>query len=95
MEKPKECTPKCEFFRCTQKAMRFEPGGVYCRLGDDPCEGYICKYCFCLRNRLLSNGMCGMTMKRVTAALEIPPESVEGIAVKGKLQKRIREKELF
>lgn len=75
--------------------MRFRPDKVYCALADDLCEGYTCKYAFCLRNRLLSDGICGMTVKRVTAALEVPPESVEGVVVKGKLQKRFREKELF
>lgn len=95
MAEPKKCTPNCEFLRCTQKAMKFRSNEVYCKFADDLCEGYTCKYAFCIRNRLLANGLCGMTMKRVTTAIDTPPESIKPVTVKGKLQRRLREKELF
>ena len=95
MTAPNNCTSNCEFFRCTQKTLEIRSNKTYCKFADDICDGYTCKYASCLRNRLLSNGMCGMTMKRVTNAIDTPPESIDGITVKGKLQKKFRDKELF
>jgi hypothetical protein len=49
-----------------------------------------------VRNRLLPDGVCGLTVKRTTTSLEVPPEEVvKGIKVKGKLQKKLGEKEIF
>jgi len=96
MAETRKCSPNCEFFRCSQKALQFRSGKAYCRFADDVCEGYTCKYAFCIRNRLLPDGVCGLTLKRTTTSIETPPEEViKGIKVKGKLQKKIREKEIF
>ena len=89
------CTSNCEFFRCAQKTLENRSNKIYCKFADDLCDGYSCKYALCLRNRLLSNGMCGMTMKRVTNTIDTQPEAIEGITVKGKLQKKFKDKELF
>ena len=96
MVEVKKCSPQCEFFRCGQKALQRKSGKIYCRFADDVCEGYTCKYAFCVRNRLLPDGVCGLTLKRTTNRIETPPEeAIRGFKVKGKLQKKIREKEIF
>jgi hypothetical protein len=69
---------------------------AYCRFADDICDGAICKYALCVRNRLLADGICGLTVKRVSNILETNPEEVvKGVKIKGKLQRRLKEKELF
>lgn len=96
MNEVKKCFPNCDFFKCGQKAIQYRSGSVYCRFVDDLCEGASCKYALCIRNKLLSNGLCGLTFKRTTFRSETQPEEVvQGIKVRGKLQQRLREKELF
>ncbi len=93
---PKMCFPKCEFFRCGQKAMQWRGGDVYCIYADDLCEVATCKYAICIRSRLLANGLCGMTVKRITTIAEAPPEEeVVSFKVRGKLQQRLRGRELY
>ncbi|WP_309492552.1 hypothetical protein [Candidatus Hecatella orcuttiae] len=96
MNEAKKCSPTCDLFKCGQKAIQYRSGNVYCRFADDLCEGASCKYALCVRNKLLSNGFCGLTFKRTTSRFETQPEEVvQGIKVRGKLQQRLREKELF
>jgi len=97
MEAGKRCTAFCQFFRCGQKALQRRGDKLYCRLGDDLCEGYSCKYVLCVRNRLLNNGICGLTVKKVSSSVETLPEEEMDMPVKirGKLQHRIREVELY
>jgi hypothetical protein len=93
---PKKCFPKCEFFRCGQKAIQWSSRDVYCRYADDLCEGATCKYAICIRSRLLNNGLCGMTVKKITTIADAPPEEeAVSIKVRGKLHQRLREKELY
>jgi len=95
LSEPKKCSPECEFFKCDQKALQ-RHSSLYCRFADDPCEGPTCKYAACIRNRLLTDGLCGLTFKRTTNFIDSRPEEiVEGVRVKGKLQKRLREREVF
>jgi len=76
--------------------MQWRGKEVYCKYADDLCDVASCKYGFCVRNRLLANGLCGMTVKKVTKMDEIPLEKeVEGVKVRGKLQQRLGEKELY
>jgi len=92
----KKCFSRCEFFKCEQRAIQYRGNEVYCRFADDICNGASCKYAICVRNRLLTNGICGITLKRVTTLVDIPPEeAVKGVRIKGKLQKRLGEKEIF
>ncbi|KYH38586.1 MAG: hypothetical protein AYL30_003980 [Candidatus Hecatellales archaeon B24] len=96
MSSPKKCSPNCEFFRCGQKALQFRGGKAYCRFADDLCSGANCKFTICLRNKLLPDGTCALTIKRLSAASEIPPEkAVKGFKVKGKLKQRLGEEEVF
>lgn len=92
----KKCFPKCEFFRCGQRALQLKFGKQYCKLVDDVCEGYKCRYAICIRNRLLPDGICSLTIKREQKQVEIPLEddALKKIRVKGKLQKRLG-KEIF
>ena len=69
---------------------------MYCRLADDKCLGPSCKFAICVRNKLLPDGTCALTIRRVTSLSEIPPEqAVQGFKVKGKLKQRLGEEEIF
>ncbi len=70
---------------------------AYCRWVGDTCTGDTCNYVICTRSRLLPNGVCGMTIKRLTKEDEFDPELIEEpeINVKGKLRKRFRSTDYF
>jgi len=92
----KRCSPSCEFFRCGQKVMERRGKEVYCRFVDDACEGPNCQYAICVRNRLLPNNICSLTVKKTKKTPDIPPEeAIQGVRVKGKLSQRLREEELY
>jgi uncharacterized protein YdeI (BOF family) len=59
------------------------------------CNVADCTYAFCVKRRLLPRGICGETVKRKT--VEKSPEEVIGTTVKlrGKVLRKIGEKELF
>ncbi len=68
---PKQCDPKCEFFRCAKKALikpmgnprgrgPIAQGVVLCRETGEECLGAKCQYATCIRNALLPNGLCGL-----------------------------------
>lgn len=94
------CSPSCKFFRCGQKVMEIRGNEVYCRFAEDACEGPDCKYAVCIRNRMLANGSCGLSLKRTKETPDIPrdippEEAVQGFKVKGKLHQRFREEEFY
>jgi hypothetical protein len=68
---------------------------VYCRFADDECEGPQCTYAICIRNRMLPNNLCGLTIKKDKKTEELPLETVQGFKVKGKLSHRLGEEELY
>ncbi len=92
----KRCVPRCEFFRCGQRALTFQKTRAYCRWADDLCSGPDCNYASCGRGRLLANGTCGLSVKRKTRD-ETGPEVFETppIKLRGKLRRRIQEDDLF
>jgi hypothetical protein len=86
----KRCSPRCEFFRCGQKALTFQRGDTYCRWADDYCRGAACNYTICVKGRLLQNGICGLTVKRITNEEKLPEEAGEvKIKLKGKTLRRL------
>ena len=48
-----------------------------------------------MTRRLLSNGMCGETIKRKTVEKEPEEDIVESVKVRGKTYRKIGEKEIF
>ncbi|MEM3736921.1 MAG: hypothetical protein QXJ75_02350 [Candidatus Bathyarchaeia archaeon] len=75
--------------------MQWKGREVYCKYADDLCDGATCKYAICVRNRLLTNGLCGLTVKKVTRIEETPPEEGLSLKIRGKLQQRLEERELY
>ncbi len=91
----KLCSPKCRFFRCGKKALTFRGDTPWCRWTDEKCEVANCTYAICVKRRLLPGGICGETVKRKT--VEVRPEEViePAIRVRGKVFRKIGEKEIF
>ncbi|MFH0897219.1 MAG: hypothetical protein V1850_04130 [Candidatus Bathyarchaeota archaeon] len=100
MEKYSSCFPACESFKCGQLSLSSMDQRIYCRWADDDCVGPTCNYATCIRGRLLSNGVCGLSVKRKTNE-EAGPEAIEvdniisNIRLKGKLSRRFREDEII
>ncbi len=91
---PKPCRANCEFFRCSQRSLRFKGNAAWCGFADDECEISSCKYSQCVRSRLLPKGICGFTVPTKSVEVE-PKELTEPIKVPPKLMQKIKERELF
>jgi len=89
------CSPKCEFFQCGQRANYFKGGKVFCRWADDECHATKCNYTSCIRGRLLANGVCGLTVRRKTTEKEALEEALPAIKLRGRVIRRIDEREIF
>jgi len=93
-EKPKLCFAGCEFFRCGQRHLFYRGRASWCRFADDECDPKTCKYAQCVRDRLLLDGVCGLTVKPKTVEIRLE-EVAKPIKVPGKLAQKIKEKELY
>ncbi len=93
-DQPKSCFAKCEFFRCSQRSIRFKGDVAWCNFADDECEISKCKYSQCIRSRLLPDGACGFTVTTKNVELE-PLEVANPVKVPAKLMQKIKERELF
>ncbi|NVM04711.1 MAG: hypothetical protein HWN67_20490 [Candidatus Helarchaeota archaeon] len=64
----KNCTPTCKFLRCQQKDLgrRFRKGSnlvVDCNFAPgEICEGHKCKYSFCVKYKMATDGKCMLNM---------------------------------
>jgi hypothetical protein len=94
MSHVRSCQPRCEFFRCGQRSLAFRSEIAWCRFAEDRCEPGGCKFAQCLKGKLLTNGVCGLTLKART--LELTLDSVgQPIKAPGKLARKLKERELF
>ena len=66
MAQSKSCSPSCSSFRCGKNVAWFRRDGVWCKDGDEYCSVVKCTYAMCNKRRLLSQGVCGETVKRKT-----------------------------
>jgi len=90
----KNCSPRCEFFRCAKKAVIQRGNKVWCTWTQEECNVSNCSYAMCAKRRLLPNGICGETVKRKTT--EKGPEEIgPPVKLRGKIVKKIGEEELF
>ncbi|MFQ5998663.1 MAG: hypothetical protein ACE5KO_05085 [Candidatus Bathyarchaeia archaeon] len=49
-----------------------------------------------MKSRLLTDGLCGFTVKRISSISDnLPEETVESFTAKGKLANRLIDKELY
>lgn len=93
----RHCSPRCEFFKCGQRALIFRKDTVYCRWADTNCTGPTCNYAICARGHLLPNGVCGLTVKRKTVEETEPEDVTVGVKMRlrGKVRQRLRDEDLF
>jgi hypothetical protein len=92
----KFCYPKCHDFRCTQRATSFRGKTTWCQLTNEACIIANCNYAACKNRQLLEKGVCGKSIKRKTKD-DIRPEDLfrDEIQVRGKLSKKLGEKNIF
>jgi hypothetical protein len=99
MNNSKLCFSTCESFRCEQRALVRNKDKHYCRWADDVCVGHTCNYATCIRGRLLSKGVCGLSIRK-SKNLDTGPEVsqsdlLSNIPLRGKLRQRLREEDLI
>jgi len=94
----KSCSPSCSSFKCGKNAAWFRRDGVWCKDGDEYCNVIKCTYATCYKRRLLSQGICGETVKRKTVERQ-PDEFFEdepkfdNIHIKGKALRKLNRRE--
>jgi len=91
---PEACFSGCTFFRCSQGHFSARDDIGWCRLVDDECTPQTCKFTQCSKGKLLSNGVCGYTVKPKTVMVK-PQQELKPIRAPPKLAQRIKERELF
>ena len=95
MAQVKACSPMCPSFKCAKNSASTRQDAAWCRETEEICNVANCTYAFCIKRRLLPQGVCGETVKRKT--VDKPPEEDMGEAIKlrGKALRKIGERELF
>jgi len=73
----------------------FRGDSVWCRWTEETCEVVNCSFATCVKRRLLSQGVCGETVKRKTAETEPERTVVHPVKLKGKALRKLGEKEIF
>ena len=96
MAAAKPCTPRCKYFRCGKKALRFGRGRPWCTWINEPCDPANCNYAMCVRRQLVEGGICGLTIKRRTKE-DVGPEEfpMEEIRVRSKVMRKLGEKRIL
>lgn len=95
LSEAKKCFSKCSKFRCGKNFLIFRGKTPWCRWTDEPCNPINCNYAICASRRLLPGGICGETLKRKTVDKSPEEETVPSIKVRGKIFRKIGEKEIF
>jgi len=91
----KKCLPNCKLFRCGKNAMVYRGNAVWCKWTEEDCEISNCTYAMCARRRLLPGGICGETVKRKTTETDPEEAVIPVVKLKGKVLRKIGEKEIF
>ena len=94
MSQPEYCNPRCQSFKCANRALIPKKELLWCRYADDNCDAKTCKFAQCLRGKLLPNGVCGLSVKQRTVNLKLS-DLDQPVKVSGKLAQKLRERELF
>jgi hypothetical protein len=95
LSKVKKCVPTCELFRCGKNAIVPRGDRVWCRWTEEECQVANCSYATCIKRRLLTNGVCGETVKRKTVEIEPEEVAIRAVKLRGKVLRKIGEKEIF
>jgi len=91
MSTTKLCSPSCAFFRCARRALQIRGSKPWCSFINDYCDVKLCAYVQCIRGKLVSGNVCGLTVKRLTVDRLRPEDFRLEIKLKGKLAKRLGE----
>jgi hypothetical protein len=75
--------------------LQFNGKSDWCRWADEQCIPANCNYAICVNRRILPGGLCGETIKRKTVTKEPEEEFIPSVKVKGKVFRKIGEKEIF
>jgi hypothetical protein len=73
----------------------FRGNNVWCRWTEEECEVANCTYAICTKRRLLPRGICGETVKRKTIEIEPEKSLIPSVRLKGKVFRKLGEKEIF
>jgi hypothetical protein len=95
LSKIKYCSPKCNLLKCEKRATIYRGEDVWCRWTDERCNIANCNFASCVKRRLLSNGICGETVKRKTVEKRMDEIVGSPVKLRGKALRRVGEKEIF
>ncbi|MEM2455966.1 MAG: hypothetical protein QXU02_01375 [Candidatus Bathyarchaeia archaeon] len=95
MSETRKCFSTCNKFKCGKNFLVFRGKMPWCRWTEEPCNPVNCNYAMCMIRRLLPGGICGETLKRKTIEKGPEEEAVPSIKVRGKIFRKIGEREIF
>jgi hypothetical protein len=91
----KACSPTCSAFKCTNNSVFYRREGVWCRMTEEMCNVAKCTYSFCMKKRLLPEGVCGETVKRQTVEKDLEDVDDVPVRLKGKALRKFGDKDFY
>ncbi len=88
------CWPQCVLFKCTKSVLRTRGDVLWCEWLEQSCLGPSCAYSSCMRNKLLPENRCGLSVKRITRDVISPEDFKVDIKLKGRAANLIDEDDL-
>ncbi|UCB60448.1 MAG: hypothetical protein JSW72_10205 [Candidatus Bathyarchaeota archaeon] len=95
MGEVKYCSPRCSLFKCGKLAATPRGKDVWCRWTDERCNVANCNFATCVKRRLLPQGTCGETIKRKTTEKRMDEIVGPPVRLRGKVLRKVGEKEIF
>jgi hypothetical protein len=88
------CWPRCAWFKCGKiiagrPAIRYRGRNVWCTWINDACVGPRCSFALCVRGKMMSDGKCGLLVRRITRETIKPDDFKLDLKVKGRMAKRL------
>ena len=68
---------------------------MICRQTDELCSVSKCQYSLCMKRRLLPQGICGETVRRITVEHDFDDDFGEPVRLKGKALRKFGDKEIY
>ncbi len=84
------CWPKCTWFKCGKNVLRFKGNILWCDWLEQECLGPSCAYSNCVRSKLLTEGRCGLVIRRRTRDSLSPEDFRLDVKLRGKVAKRVK-----
>jgi len=91
----KACSPRCPSFKCAKNSAFYRRDEVMCKWTEEACNVANCQYSICMKRRLLPQGICGETVKRITTEKSFDDDIDVPVKLKGKALRKFGDDEFY